>query len=68
MPMPRCSLGCCFQNFALGVRAQANTLCQLRTVNSSLGKIGAADKRCKETVDHFLFRCGKWALLTKLES
>ena len=38
----RCPLGLC-------VRAQANTLCQLRTginrLNSSLGKIGGADKR-----------------------
>lgn len=54
-------------------RAQANTLCQLRTginkLNSYLGKIGAADseecscKRGKETVDHFLFRCSKWNIV-----
>lgn len=48
------------------MRAQANTLCQLRTgINrqeSSLGKIDASDKRSKETVDHFLFRCGKWSI------
>ena len=37
-------------------------------LNSYLGKIGAADseecsgKRGKETVDHFLFRCGRWSI------
>lgn len=54
-------------------KSQATILCQLRTginrLNSYLSKIKAADSeecscgRGKETVDHLLFRCGKWSIL-----
>ena len=54
---------------------QATTLCQLRTgisrLNSYLFKIRAADSeecscgRGKETVDHLLFRCSRWSILSE---